>query len=143
MEFSHLRSVHVLHFASLILDQPTWGSISREGLAQYSMTCDTLGLYSRSAEDLELLAGVFQLADDETVSPAQFNIKDSKIAFLKTHIWPKAGTGTKAAWDKAKSLLKNEGAIVNEIELPEAFTNISEWHTRVLAGEGRTSFLGS
>jgi Asp-tRNA(Asn)/Glu-tRNA(Gln) amidotransferase A subunit family amidase len=123
--------------------QPTWGAISREGLAQYSMTCDTLGLYARSAQDLELLSAVFQLTDDEPLPRTPFLIKGSKVAFLKTHVWPKAGPGTQAAWEKAKELLGKEGASVEEIELPEEFAKISDWHAAVLAGEGRTSFLGS
>ncbi len=107
------------------------------------MTCDTLGLYARSVQDLELLSSVFQLADDEPLPSTSFPIKGSKIAFLKTHVWPKAGPGTHAAWEKAKVLLGKEGASVEEIELPEEFVNISDWHAAVLAGEGRTSFLGS
>lgn len=107
------------------------------------MTCDTLGLYARSVEDLELLSGVFQLADDEPVPAEPFSLKGANIAFCKTTVWPKAGPGTKSAWDKAKELLTKHGASVKEIELPEDFANIHDWHANILAGEGRTSFLGS
>ena len=130
-------------FNGIYAFKPTWGSISREGLAQYSMTCDTLGLYARSVEDLELLGKVFQLADDEPVGEKPFEIKGAKIAFAKTHVWPKAGPGVHAAWGKAKKLLVTQGAVVEEIELPEEFEKITDWHAAVLAGEGRTSFLGS
>jgi Asp-tRNA(Asn)/Glu-tRNA(Gln) amidotransferase A subunit family amidase len=107
------------------------------------MTCDTLGLYARSVEDLELLSSVFQLADDEAISSTPFSIKGAKIAFCKTHVWPKAGPGTKKAWEKAKRLVESRGGIVEEIELPVDFAKIKDWHANVLAGEGRTSFLGS
>jgi len=107
------------------------------------MTCDTLGLYARSAADLELLSAVFQLADDEPVSISPFKLKGAKIAFCKTHVWPKAGPGTIAAWEKAKELLREEGASVEEVELPQEFEKITAWHGDVLSGEGRTSFLGS
>ena len=33
--------------------------------------------------------------------------------------------------------------MVEEIDLPEEFAKITKWHGNVLAGEGRTSFLGS
>ena len=105
------------------------------------MTCDTLGLYARSAEDLELLASVFQLADDQPIPVTPLDLKTAKIAFLKTHVWPKAGPGTKAAWIKAQELLKRQGANVDEIDTPEGFEKITQWHANVLAGEGRTSFL--
>jgi Asp-tRNA(Asn)/Glu-tRNA(Gln) amidotransferase A subunit family amidase len=107
------------------------------------MTCDTLGLYARSATDLELLSSVFQLADDTPIPSTPFPISGSKIAFVKTHVWPKAGPGLEKAWEKAKTLLEGKGASVEEIELPMDFEKISKWHADVLAGEGRTSFLGS
>jgi len=123
--------------------KPTWGAISREGLAQYSMTCDTLGLYARSVEDLELLASVFQLADDEPVSPEPFELKGAKIAFCKSPVWHKAGPGTQAAYTKAQELLRAQGAEISDLDLPEDFAKIENWHANVLAGEGRTSFLGN
>jgi Asp-tRNA(Asn)/Glu-tRNA(Gln) amidotransferase A subunit family amidase len=107
------------------------------------MTCDTLGLYARSVEDLQLLSKVFQLADDEPIPSSPFQVKGSKIAFVKTHVWPRAGPGTEGAWEKAKSLLEGKGASVEEVELPAEFEKIKDWHANVLAGEGRTSFLGS
>ena len=107
------------------------------------MTCDTLGLYARSVADLELLAGVFQLVDDEPVPATPFSIKGSKVAFCKSPAWEKAGPGTRKAWEKAQALLMNSGAEVEELELPTDFTKIKDWHANVLAGEGRSSFLGS
>lgn len=108
------------------------------------MTCDTLGLYARSPEDLQLLASVFQLADDTPIPSNPFTLKGAKIAFCKTHIWEaKAKSGVISAWEKAQNLLREEGAEVEEIDLPEDFKKITKWHGNVLAGEGRTSFLGS
>ena len=130
-------------FNGIYAFKPTWGAVSREGVAQVSMTCDTMGLYARSVEDLELLGSVFQLADDEPVPAEPFKSEGAKVAFVKTSNWPKAGPGTQVAWEKAKELLKKHGASVEEIELPEDFAKIVEWHGNVLAGEGRTSFLGS
>ncbi len=107
------------------------------------MTCDTLGLYARSVDDLELLCSVFRLADDEPIPAEPFGLQGAKVAFCKTSVWPKAGPGTQSAWIKGQELLRTAGASVHEIELPEEFAKIPEWHEKVLAGEGRTSFLGS
>ena len=107
------------------------------------MTCDTLGLYARSIEDLELLTSAFQLADDEPISSEPFKLKGANVAFCKTHVWPKAGPGTQSAFEKGQAILEKHGAHVEEIELPSDFSNLEEWHANVIAGEGRTSFLGS
>ncbi|KAH8812613.1 amidase [Xylogone sp. PMI_703] len=123
--------------------KPTWGAISREGFAQYSITCDTIGFFGRCVEDLELFANVYQLQDDAAVPPRPFSVKGARIAFCKTPIWHKAGPGTRAAFLKAQELLKSAGANVEELELPDDFSKISGWHTSVLAGEGRASFLGN
>jgi Asp-tRNA(Asn)/Glu-tRNA(Gln) amidotransferase A subunit family amidase len=122
--------------------KPTWGSISREGLAQYSMTCDTLGLYARSAEDLELLAKVFQIADDELAPEGPFQVKGAKIAFCKSPVWNQAGPGLLKAWEIAQELLSKNGATVEVLDMPDDFSKVHDWHGKVLAGEGRTSFLG-
>lgn len=106
------------------------------------MTCDTLGLYARSVEDLELLAKVFQLADDEPIPATPFSLQGAKVAFCKSPTWEKAGPGTQKAFEKAQELLKKSGATVKELELPADFKKIKEWHANVLAGEGRSSFLG-
>lgn len=123
--------------------KPTWGAISREGLAQWSMTLDTCGFFARSVEDLQLLSDTFRIEDDDKV-PADptFNIKGAKIAFCKTHNWHKAGDATKKAWEDAQAILKSQGASVSDLELPSDFAQILDWHSHVLQGEGRTSFLG-
>ncbi|KAM0723525.1 hypothetical protein Q7P37_000512 [Cladosporium fusiforme] len=123
--------------------KPTWGAISREGLAQWSVTLDTCGFFARSVEDLELLCETFRIEDDEAVGDGgPFQVKGKKVAFCKTHNWPKAGEGTKKAWEAAQKILREQGAVVEDLELPDDFKPILEWHAHVLAGEGRTSFLG-
>ncbi|BGP12770.1 hypothetical protein JCM10213_007285 [Rhodosporidiobolus nylandii] len=119
----------------------TWNAISREGLKVYSLTYDTLGLYARSAADLKLLADVFALQDDLPPPAEPFSLKGAKFGFLKTHVWPKATEGTQNAWEKAKELLREEGAEVEEIEIPE-MNDMDRHYRAILAGEGRTAFLG-
>lgn len=107
------------------------------------MTTDTLGFFTRSVADLELLGRVFQLADDAPIPSPAFSLKGAKIAFCKTPVWPIAGPGTVAAYAKAQEILKSEGAVICELELPKEFEMLPQWHGQILAGEGRTSFLGS
>ncbi|KAJ4361717.1 hypothetical protein N0V95_001610 [Ascochyta clinopodiicola] len=120
--------------------KPTWNSITREGQKIYSLILDTLGIYARSVDDLELLADTFMIHDD-VPAPENFSIKGAKFAFLKTMIWPCAGSGTIAALDKAVALLRAHEAEVEEIFLPDNLNDLPAWHATVLASEGRTSFL--
>ncbi|KAK9896815.1 glutamyl-tRNA amidotransferase subunit A [Cystobasidium minutum MCA 4210] len=121
--------------------KPTWNSITREGLCQYSLTCDTLGLYARSVDDLKLLAEVFSLEDDVRPPQTPFNVKGARFAMCKSPDWEAAGPGTVDAMNKAAELLKAAGAEVVDLELPSEFNKAAKWHEHVLAGEGRISFL--
>jgi amidase len=120
--------------------KPTWNSITREGQKIYSLILDTLGLYARSVADLELLAELFGLNDDTPPKPISSGVKGLKFAFLKTMVWEKAGPGTQAAMTKGAKLLKARGAEVVEIDFPEEFLPLPDWHTCVLYGDGRVSF---
>ncbi|KAF4854175.1 Glutamyl-tRNA(Gln) amidotransferase subunit A [Colletotrichum siamense] len=120
--------------------KPTWNAISREGQKIYSLILDTLGLFARSVEDLQLLADVFALADDEAPTET-FEVKGAKIALLKTMVWPHVGPGTEAALAKGVELLKAHGAEVQEIEFAAELEGLPEWHATVLHSEGRVNFL--
>ncbi|KAI8629000.1 amidase [Xylariaceae sp. FL1651] len=120
--------------------KPTWNAISREGLKIYSLTLDTIGFFARSVEDLELMANVFGLEDDERPSN-KFVVQGAKFAVVKTVVWPEAGPGTMAALEAGTKLLQSHGAEVEEIELPHEFDHLPEWHRIMLHAEGRVTFL--
>ncbi|KAK0491037.1 amidase signature domain-containing protein [Armillaria novae-zelandiae] len=117
----------------------TWGSISREGAKISSLILDTVGFFARSVDDLQLLADIFKLFDDE--EPAAFELKGAKFAVCKTHVWSQAGQGTIDALDLAVRLLQEHGAEVEELVLPEEFSQITQWQRNILDGDGRVSFL--
>ncbi|CAK7217409.1 hypothetical protein SEUCBS140593_003197, partial [Sporothrix eucalyptigena] len=120
--------------------KPTWNVISREGVKIYSVLFDTVGLYARSVDDLELLAEAFNIHDDEPAA-GEFSVQGARFAVVKTMVWPQAGPGTVGALAAGVDLLRKHGAIVDEIELPPALDDLPQWHRTWLAAEGRTSFL--
>lgn len=122
--------------------RPTWNAISREGLGQWSLTLDTCGFFTRSIDDLETLCTALRISDDDTVPPHTFTLKGARIGFFATPNWPNAGPGTRNAWTKAQTLLKSHGAEVSDVETPENFDKLLDWHADILTGEGQTSFLG-
>lgn len=106
----------------------------------YSHTLDTMGIFTRSMEDLSLFASAFAL-EDISPSPAMTSIKGMKIAFLKTHVWHKADSDTRQAFDSARTVLAAAGASITDLQLPMEFTKLEQWHPIVHAGEGRANFL--
>ncbi|KAI3394337.1 hypothetical protein diail_2889 [Diaporthe ilicicola] len=125
--------------------KPTWNSITREGQKVFSLILDTFGMYARSVEDLELLADVLLLRDDMPPFPetkGQFVVEGAKLAFMKTMVWDdNVEPGTEAAMAKAVQLLKDHGAEVEEIEMPEDLKELPQWHAVVFRTDGQTAFL--
>ncbi|EME38463.1 hypothetical protein DOTSEDRAFT_29506 [Dothistroma septosporum NZE10] len=119
--------------------KPTWNAISREGQKIYSLDLDTLGFYGRSIEDLALCADVFGLKDDEVPRPIS-DARGLRVAFLKTMVWDHAGIGTREAFQTGKQLLQNAGAHIEDIDFPDDFARLPDWHTYVLYNEGRVYF---
>ncbi|RGP69096.1 amidase [Fusarium longipes] len=120
--------------------KPTWNSISREGQKVFSLINDTLGFYARSVADLNLLADVFALEDDQHPNP-NFSLQGARIAVCKTMVWPKAGYGLVNAMIKAIELLRANGATVDEIEFPEHLKGLPDWYSIIFNSDGRTAFL--
>ncbi|KAI1743253.1 amidase [Xylaria scruposa] len=120
--------------------KPTWNAISREGQKIYSLTLDTIGFFARCVEDLELMADLFGLEDDQAPKD-HFDVKGAKFAVVKTVVWPEAGPGTVSALGTGAQLLINHGAEVEEIELPAEFDQAPEWHRVLLHSEGRATFF--
>lgn len=123
--------------------QPTWGTVSTEGTSIVSVSADTPGFYARSVDDLEFLAHLFRLDSLLTEPLHPLSIIGARIAFVKTHIWPEAQSGTRAAWNLAHRLLAETGAKVEHVELPERFGNCPEWREIVIAEEARAAYLPS
>ncbi|KAI1464366.1 amidase signature enzyme [Daldinia caldariorum] len=132
-------------FNGIFAYKPTWSAVSREGVKTYSMNLDTVGFFARSVQDLQLLADVFALEDDDDddASTLQdgFSIKGSRFALVKTTVWPQAGPGTVAALGAAAKVLRDHGAEVEEIELPPEFDRMPEWHGVILDSDARATFL--
>lgn len=123
--------------------KPTWNAISPEGLKIFSISVDTFGFFARSLEDLELLANVYALTDDEDTHVVEdLTVDEFKIGMLKTVVWPKAGPGTIAAMQLCADILKKHGADVEEVHLPHEFDSMPDYHEQIVAGDARASFLG-
>ncbi|ELQ40264.1 glutamyl-tRNA(Gln) amidotransferase subunit A [Pyricularia oryzae Y34] len=116
-------------FNGIYAYKPTWNAVSREGQKIYSLILDTLGVYARCVADLQLLADVLGIRDDDDPRPPFAGVQGARFAILKTVVWPQAGPGTQAAMQKAADLLRAHGAAaVDEISLPADLDALPEWH---------------
>ncbi|OAA48470.1 glutamyl-tRNA(Gln) amidotransferase subunit A [Metarhizium rileyi] len=119
----------------------TWGTISTEGVGRCSVSADTPGFYARNVDDLEFVAHLFRLGSLPAEPVQKLSLIGARIAFVKTHIWPNAGAGTLAAWNRAYGLLAESRADVESLELPKRFASCSRWREIVVSEEARAAFL--
>jgi Asp-tRNA(Asn)/Glu-tRNA(Gln) amidotransferase A subunit family amidase len=129
-------------FTGIFAMKPTYNAISTEGQKTFSPTFDTIGFFARSVEDLELLADVFAIKDDQ--SPGDIPLKDISIALIKTPMWSRAGPGTVAAMKAVAAILKTCGVQVEEVSFPPEVNDVEALNRIqkvIIGGEGRASFL--
>lgn len=118
--------------------KPTWNAISSEGQKRSSPTLDTFGFMARSVDDLQALADVFALRDDEPPQPIK--LSEGRFAMVKSPVWPQAGPGTVAAMEMAAQILKSAGATVEEVVLPPECDDLLSLQDRILQAEAGVAF---
>lgn len=122
--------------------KPTYNAISPAGLTVYSPSLDTLGFFARSVEDLQLIAGLFDIGD--ATDSDDIDMGQTSVAFIKTPYGDQAGPGTIAAMAESAKILSERGVQVCEISLPDSLGDAITTRRMLQAvsiGESRTSFL--
>lgn len=129
-------------FTGVFAMKPTHNAILLEGQKTFAPTFDSFGFFARSVDDLQLLADVFALEDDEP--PKDISLADASVALVNTPMWQQAGPGTVAAMDQAATILRNRGAEVVEVSLgPEIgdITTLKRIQRVIASSEAQASFL--
>ena len=119
--------------------KPTWNAVSHEGFKVCAASFDTLGWYARSAADLDLLAEVFEIEDDET--PSFETVRELRIAVCRSPVWHHAEDATRRAMAVCADILRTNGSAVVDLELPAEFNGLTEAHKVIMQGEMRRAFL--
>jgi Asp-tRNA(Asn)/Glu-tRNA(Gln) amidotransferase A subunit family amidase len=122
--------------------KPSHNTISMASQARFSNTSDTTGFFARSIQDLELLAVVFDINDDE--SPNEVALEDMSVATITTPMWDQAGPRTIAAMEKARIILEKNGVKVEEMSLPSPIDDarvLAHKHTAIMSSEAQVALL--
>jgi len=121
--------------------KPTFGSVSRVGIAWQSLPLDTIGSYGRSIEDVALLGEVMTASDpgDPDCGPRsraplreialQEPPRRPRIAFLRTPVWGKGEARMHAAIEGFAASLGDD---CEEVTLPERMAEAWAWHRTVV-----------
>ena len=124
--------------------KPTHGLISRHGVMKLSRSLDHVGFFSRSLEDLALLAEVlvdWDAADPDTRQRAKIPFRDIAaqeppleplFAFVKPPVWDRAAQETRDAFAELLDGLKERSF---EVELPSLAAQALDWHRTIMESE--------
>jgi Asp-tRNA(Asn)/Glu-tRNA(Gln) amidotransferase A subunit family amidase len=125
-------------FCGVFALKPSWNTVSREGAKVYSITLDTASWFARDIADLDLVAEIFDLPG-ATESIAA--VTGLKVGICRSPEWEHAGPASRAALLNAADRLRDAGAAVQDLDLPEMFGGLTRAHRVILVGEGRAAFL--
>lgn len=117
-------------FCGILGMKPTYGQVSRYGLAAYASSLDQIGAFARTSEDLALALSVICRHDDgdstscerpaPAFEPVTVDLKGRKIGVLALPEQRGIDPEVIANFEAAKQDLLHRGAEVVEVALPKA-----------------------
>jgi len=117
--------------------RPTYGDLRCVGVKEASGSMDTLGLFARSIDDIELYRNVLLDAD---LKPTAEQSRAPRIGFCRTLFWPRVEPGTQKMIEDAAGRLARAGAPVKDVELPAEFADIEDTHRWISSYEFARNF---
>ena len=116
-------------FNGVVAYKGTYGWADLTGVKTYSKSLDTLGFFTREANDLALIRAAYgHAAADPPKEPP-------RIGFCRTEWWDKADPQTRKNIETAVRALRAAGARVREWVMPESWGGLIEAHNRVMTKE--------
>jgi len=129
--------------------KPTKGLISRHLVLQISRALDQIGIFSNTLEDAALISEQlfgYDKQDPDTSLSAKPKLLDATkqkpplepiFAYIKLPFMDELDEDAKKGFEEIKDELKGK---IDEIELPEGFVDIPEWHKVIMESDMARSF---
>jgi Asp-tRNA(Asn)/Glu-tRNA(Gln) amidotransferase A subunit family amidase len=109
--------------------KPTYGTTDGTGILPLQLYFDTLGYMARSIEDIQLFYGLVCEQNQTGAWPVD---KRPKIGLCKTLHWEFAESETRSVLLQAAAKFAEQGAIIEEFNLPDIYADLVAIHRRVL-----------
>src|SRR5262249_11198567 len=139
-------------FNGIVGFKPSFGAIPRIGVHPLSPSLDHVGFFARRVDDvalaLSLLAGTsdldihgrplptFQIDLDRRVEP----LNQPRLGVVRFEKWSRVEPAQQQVFDAAIAKLRNAGAVVGELELPDLDRVNWQAINTILASEGAHIF---
>ncbi|MFO7665086.1 MAG: amidase [Desulfobacterales bacterium] len=135
-------------FCGVVGYKPTAGLIPLEGIHPFSPSLDQVGVFARSVPDVALLAAVLRSKDSvsaESSNPVMPSdpkpvLYPPRIAAVRSPVWLRAEEYARKHFMSVVERLGEAGAEVEEVELPEPFSDAHAIHRVIMYAEGAKTF---
>ena len=136
-------------FCGVVGYKPSKGLISRHLVLQISRALDQIGVFSNTLEDAALISEQlfgYDKQDPDTSLSAKPKLLDATkqkppvepiFAYIKLPFMDELDEDAKKGFEEIKDELKGK---IDEIELPEGFVDIPEWHKVIMESDMARSF---
>ena len=107
------------------------------GVMEASGSLDTLGILSRSVEDIALYRDVLLGIPPKPIADIE---RPPRIGLCRTHVWEQVEPTTRALIEDAAERLARAGAAVSDLALPASFARLNEAHRVISSFEFARTF---
>ena len=124
-------------YCGVIGYKPSYGDFDKSGILPNSPSIDTLGLMSRSVEDIALFRSI--LLEEDLVSIQKVDLSKIKIGFVRTPHWDKTDDSTKEAFEHFLNLLRSDKLSVVDLEIDNLISKSDALHLDISGYEFKRS----
>ncbi len=124
-------------YCGVIGYKPSYGDFDKSGILPNSPSIDTLGLMSRSVEDIALFRSI--LLEEDLVSIQKVDLSKIKIGFVRTPHWDKTDDSTKEAFENFLNLLRSDKLNVIDLEIDNLISKSDALHLDISGYEFKRS----
>lgn len=124
-------------YCGIIGYKPTYGDFDKSGILPNSPTIDTLGLMTRSVEDLSLFRSI--LLEEKIVKPKNIDLKKIKIGFIRTPHWDKTDISTQINLEKFIEELRSKKIDVADLNINQIISKADQLHLDISGYEFKRS----
>jgi len=119
--------------------KPALGAVANDGTLDPWPTLDHTGVFARSVADAALVASVI-VQDDHPVAATITPLASPHFAAVRTPVWSRAQAAQQERFALYLQTLREAGATITEVELPESFADAHRILRLIMAHEGACFF---
>ena len=124
-------------YCGVIGYKPTYGDFDKSGILPNSPSIDTLGLMTRSVEDLSLFRSI--LLEEKIVKPKNVDLKKLKIGFVKTPHWNKTDLSTQTNLETFVDTLRTDKLNIIDLNIDALISEADKLHLDISGYEFKRS----